>query len=283
MSKSSAPAIVAAAVTLFAQAALAQRLPDHPRAFVEDLAGVIAVATEQRLNTLLHELQQKTGAELVVLTVESTGDQDIGDFSLQTAERWKLGQQGKDNGVLVAIAIRNRKYSIEVGYGLEHILPDQFCGSIGREHFQPYFRRGDYSGGIEQGVRALVSKVAASENVRLDTPRPRAVPAVPLPRMGGVGRALLGCCCTTWPFVLVLIVAAMGAMRGRGYRYWGYSGPPWWWWLLLAGSMSSGRRRGGWSGGFGGGSFGGGFGGGGGGFSIGGGGSFGGGGARGGW
>ena len=102
----------------------AQELPAQPRDFVVDLAGVIDRPTFQRLNGFLVELEQKTGTQIIVLTVNSTGGVPIRDFGLQTGEKWKLGRKGKDNGVLIVIAVKDRQWTFEVGYGLEPMLPD---------------------------------------------------------------------------------------------------------------------------------------------------------------
>ena len=114
---------------------------DQPANYVVDLAGLIDPQTEADLNHNLRELEDKTTAQLVVLTIDSLEGEPIEKFSLRTAEKWALGQKGKDNGVLVTVAVQDRKYRIEVGYGLEAVLPDSLVGSIGRQQLVPYFRQ----------------------------------------------------------------------------------------------------------------------------------------------
>lgn len=134
---------------------------------VSDWAGVIDPETRGRLEGYLWELKQKTGAELAVATVGTTAGVPIEEYALRLAERSGLGQKGKDNGCLVLVAVQDRAYRIEVGYGLEGALPDGYVGDIGRGYFVPYFRLGQYAKGIEQGVVAIAQKIAADRGVTL--------------------------------------------------------------------------------------------------------------------
>ena len=118
---------------LVVSVALPAGIPDKPQKYVVDLAGIVDDATENRLNGYLQELEQKTTAQMVVLTILSLEGESIEDFSITIAhDKWKLGQKGKDNGLLFLISVKDRKYRIEVGYGLEGVLPDSLVGSIGR-------------------------------------------------------------------------------------------------------------------------------------------------------
>jgi uncharacterized protein len=139
--------------------------PAIPRDYVVDLAGVMDDNVKVQLNALLHELEQKTTDQVLVLTVQSLDGEEIRSFGLKTAEKWKLGQKGKDNGALLIVAVQDRKYTIEVGYGLEGILPDSLVGTIGREYLVPYFRKGDYSSGISAATLAVIQTIAAQEGV----------------------------------------------------------------------------------------------------------------------
>jgi len=231
--------------------------PDVPRDYVVDLAGVVRSDLKNDLNTYLQTLEQKTTAQVLVLTVQTLDNQGIEDFALNTKEKWKLGQKGKDNGVLIVVAVQDRKYRIEVGYGLEGVLPDSLVGSIGREYFVPYFRQGDYSSGIYTGTVAVIRTIAAHEGVSIAPGAGQAQPQgamtrKPLSVFNKIMMAVLGI------IALVLFITHPGQC----------------FLLILASSMGGGR--GGWSGG-GGGGFGGGS------FGGGGGGSGGGGGASGGW
>jgi uncharacterized protein len=246
-------------VTVFAfrAAASTPEPPAVPRDYVVDLAGVMSPDANARLNALLLELEQKTTAQVLVLTVQSLNGQSIEEFSFNTKEKWKLGQKGKDNGVLIVVAVEDRKYRIEVGYGLESVLPDSLVGSIGREYFVPYFRKGDYSGGISEGALAIARRIADYEGVSIAGGRgPSRQPEfVSLKPLSFMQKVLFGI------FLLAALILFITHPRQC--------------FLILLVSQMGGGRGGGWSGGgggFGGGSFGGG-----------GGGSSGGGGASGGW
>ena len=106
------------------QTARAQQTLPVPRNHVEDRANVMDTASERRIDGYLTELEQKTGAQIIVLTIDTTGGEDIFGFAMRHAETWKLGQKGKDNGLLIAVAVKDRKYQILPGYGLEGVLPD---------------------------------------------------------------------------------------------------------------------------------------------------------------
>ncbi len=267
--------IVALLSGLFCSSIAVAQPTDTPRTGIIDMAGVVDAQTEAGLNNWLLELEKKTGAQLKVLTIDSTRGRDAHSYAMETAKRWRLGKKEEDNGVLVMIAVADRKYAIVVGQGIEDTLPDLSTDSIARKYFVPNFRRGDYAGGIYQGTVALAKKVAADSGVRLS-----GAPPAPQRRSGRRARRGRGggIPCFSVLIVFILFGSILGGSRRRHYGAWSGRG------LLqgmLLGSVMSGLFRGGgsgWSGGsgFGGGGFGGGFGGGGGG-------SFGGGGSSGGW
>lgn len=227
-----------------------------PQRYVEDRANIVSNAVEKSLNGFLQELEQKTGAQMIVFTMNTTGDIPIETYAVELATKWKLGQKGKDNGVLVVIAKDDRAYRIEVGYGLEGVLPDSFCGTVGRTYFVPNFQKGHFSEGIFQGVVILVHKVAEESGVKIS-----GMPHISALRKKSVGRQ------NPYLSLLILLVIAPFLInyffnRRRHSSYW-WGGPP----IIFGGTRGFGS---GGSGGFG--SFGGG-----------GGGSFGGGGASGRW
>lgn len=248
-------------------------IPD-PGTFVVDAAGIIDAQTERQLEGWLRELEQKTTAQVKVFTVPTIEGEDFFGFVQRHAELWKLGQEGKDNGVLIAVAIRERKDRIHVGYGLESVLPDSWCGSLRRKDLVPYFKEGRFADGLFRGTVAIANKVADSANVKL-TGIPQYRHQYRRGRPGGMA------CGGVMPLFVMIIVFSSMSRRARHRGRWGGGGlgRGLFWGLMLT-SMLGGR------GSFGGGGFGGGFGGGlGGGFggSFGGGGGFGGGGAGGSW
>lgn len=246
--------ILIASTTAFAVA-----LPERPASYVVDLAGVVEDRAELRLSGLLQELEQKTTAQVIVLTVDTLDGIPIEDYSLQVAEKWKLGQKGVDNGVLVVFAIRDRKYRFEVGYGLEGLLPDSLVGSIGRQYVVPYFKKGDYTNGVASAALAVAGIIAEDRGVEI-TGMPRLGPG----RGYEGGRAgkpgIIG---TIFSILFFIALIYMFIRHPRLLL------------LLFLFSGMGGRRSWGGGGGFGGGGFGS--------FGGGGGGGFGGGGASGSW
>ena len=241
---------------LFLSVASAAEIESAPKTYVTDRADIIDSATEQKLIGLLQELEQKTGARIIVLTVQSTNGQDIHQFAFERADKWKLGANQKSASVLVVVAVKDRKYRFEVGYEWEGVLPDGYVGQVGRDYFVPHFKAGRYSQGVFEATAVLAQTIAADRGVTL-TGMPKLRPMAQRP---GLARILLG----FLPILFLLLVVGMSRSRHRNMLFWG----------LLAGSMMGGRRGYG-GGGFGGGGFGG--------FGGGGGGGFGGGGTSGGW
>lgn len=126
------------------------------RGRINDLAGMITADAAKRLEEGLRGFENETGHQIAVLTIPSLEGEDLEGFSIRVAETWKIGQKGFDNGAILLIARDDRKLRIEVGYGLEGVLPDAIASRIINEVIVPRFRANDYSGGIEAGVNALM-------------------------------------------------------------------------------------------------------------------------------
>jgi uncharacterized protein len=142
-------------------AAAAQGPFPAPSGYVNDFARVLDSGSKQALETLLRETEQKTSAEVVVATVPSLNGVTVEEYANRLFQQWGVGKKREDNGILVLVAPSEREMRIEVGYGLEPILPDGLAGQIIREAFLPRFRAGDYAGGIENGLRRIVLLVEA--------------------------------------------------------------------------------------------------------------------------
>ena len=138
---------------------VAAKIPE-PNGYVNDLAGVIDPQTSAAITNLVTELKQKTTAEIAVLTVNTTDGEDIFDYSMAVADKWKVGKKGKDNGVVMVFAIQDRKMHILVGYGLEGILNDAKVGRIEDQYIVPSFKQGNYGEGILHGVQAIAKVIA---------------------------------------------------------------------------------------------------------------------------
>ncbi len=216
-----------------------------PQGFVSDFAGVIDQPTRQRLTNLLRELQEKTGAEIAVVTVQTTQPLSPFDYAMKVADAWKPGAKGKDNGVVFLVATQDRKMYILTGYGVEGILPDGKVGAIQDEYIVPAFKQGDYAHGIAEGTRVMASLIAQEYGVTL-----AGVPVVAVSERQGHGRQLDPSLAMLLAFILaaVLLSAFTGTRRSRYSRFGG-------------GRTYGGGMGGGFGGGFGGGGSGGGFGG----------------------
>lgn len=136
---------------------------DKLTGFVNDEADVISPEYEQALNQVLYDLKLNTSAEMAVATVKTTGDVPIEEYSINLAHN-VLGEKEKDNGILVLLAVDDRAYRIEVGYGLEPIINDALAGRIGREVMAPRFREGNYEQGLLDGVLAISSVLRKSKS-----------------------------------------------------------------------------------------------------------------------
>lgn len=260
-------------IIVFAASALpAEVTVKDPGTFVVDRANIINSTMESRMEAWLKELEQKTTAQVKVLTVPSLEGESAFDFSHRHAELWKLGRQGKDNGVLIVVALKERRYFIQVGNGLEGLLPDSWCGTLLRQELVPYFKKNQFSEGLFRVSATIANRIAADANVTLTgMPKFQQVRRARRVRPGGVA------CGGMMPLFILLIVFSSASRRSRHRGRWGGGG---FLQAMLIGSVMSNMLGGGrgsrWGGG---GGFGGGFGGG----SFGGGGGFGGGGAGGGW
>ncbi|MCR4742836.1 MAG: TPM domain-containing protein [Treponema sp.] len=134
---------------------------------VNDYANIINQNTEEEIVNYLKSLEDSTGIQMVVLTIPSLQGDDITSFSIKAAEKWQIGRKDKDDGALLLVALQERLVRIEVGYGLEGKLTDAKCGLIIRNVIIPEFKDGDYSSGIEKGIKNMVG--IASDNAELIT------------------------------------------------------------------------------------------------------------------
>ncbi len=132
---------------------------------VNDYANIINGHEEQQIEKYLTDLENTTGIQLAVLTIPTLKGEDLASFAIKTAETWKLGQEGKDNGALLLVAYQERQVRIETGYGLEDKLTDAKCGRIIRNVIIPEFKDGDYSQGILKGIMNMGG--IASDNQEL--------------------------------------------------------------------------------------------------------------------
>src|SRR5215471_7005885 len=267
-------AVLLCASLLAASLALAEDIKSiHPTGYVTDLAGVIGREKKAALEALGTELEQKTGAQMAIVTVRSLDGDSVDSYAVDLYKQLGIGSKKDSRGVLLLLAPNDRKYRIEVGYGLEPVINDARAGDAGRA-MVPFLRQGDYGDAIVTTAWQLGKYIADDANVTLSGQPP--VRRVRNSNRGG-GIPIF------WIIVgVIMLFSFLGrASRGGGFRGGGSGGSGLLWFLLGMMANSGGGSRGGWGGGgFGGGSSGWGGGGGFGGF---GGGSSGGGGASGSW
>lgn len=126
---------------------------------VNDHANILSAETRQELETRLQKQEDTTTNQIVLLTVSSLEGQPIEMFANEVFNTWKLGKAGKNNGVLLLIAVNDHQMRIEVGYGLEHALTDALSNRIIRNELTPFFKEEQYEKGIEAGINAIVGAV----------------------------------------------------------------------------------------------------------------------------
>lgn len=178
---------------------------------VNDYAGVLSAQQHEQLSTMLLAQEKETSNQVVILTVSSLNGEEIEPYANEIFHTWKLGQAGKDNGVLIVLAIKERKMRIEVGRGLEGALTDAIASQIIRREMTPRFKSGDFAGGLSAAVSAIQLAVKgeyAPKGGNVNFP--------------GAGGAVAG----GWPWwvwviivvvvILILLAIALGNIPTRG-------------------------------------------------------------------
>jgi len=150
-----------AVIVIVLLSGMAARALDVPalRGRVNDYAGVMAPDQTRGLESQLAQFERDTGHQVAVLTIPTLDGEDIEGFSIRVAESWKIGKKGFDNGVILVVAVKDRRLRFEVGYGLEGVLPDAIASRIISDYIVPRFRAQDYSGGIVAGVDAVLKVI----------------------------------------------------------------------------------------------------------------------------
>jgi uncharacterized protein len=261
---------IALAIVIVTLGTTAQAQPAPPAltGTVNDFAKVIDESSERELERRAQALHRATGDTVVIATVQTFQPYaDIREYAVKMFENHGrgIGERGKDNGLLIVVAVEDRKVGIEVGYGLEGFVTDGFAGQTIREAILPPFRQGQYGRGLVAGTTRVIGRIAEGRGQPLQD-LPTAVPAPAARPRQDFAHALR-------VVLFILFIIFMVSRRSRRRRHWGVG--PWSGWNSGVGPFGSGH--GGFGGGFGG------FGGGGGGFGGFGGGRSGGGGASGGW
>ncbi len=214
--------------------------------FVTDTADVIDPSSAAAIAVIAEELRQRTGAEIAILTVPTTGEESTFDYAMRVAESWRVGSKDRDEGVLIVVAVADRRLQILTGYGVEGALPDGWVGELRDTVLGPAFRGGRYGPGLLAATDAIARRVAADRGVELSGLAPAAAPPPEGDALGAV--ALL------FFLILFALVSTLGQrLGGQRGSHRQTSGA----WGSAAHGSTFGSGRGGF-GGFGGGSFGGG-------------------------
>lgn len=248
--------LVASALVSFAQQSVSIdaiiKTPPNPARLVNDYANKLTQDQRETLERKLVRFDDSTSTQITVVIVNSTEGRDIADVAIEIGRSWGVGGKKNNNGVVLLIAITDRKLNISPGYGLEKVLPDLTCQQIIQDVIRPSFRGDDYYGGIDRGTDAIIQASRGEYSAPKDYRRRSS--------SAPIGKIIV-------IIVLVVVFLALtsggggggGFMSRRGYR--GFGGFP----VIFPGggggggwSGGGGSSGGGGFGGFGGGSFGGG-------------------------
>jgi len=142
------------------------KIPDAV-GYVNDFAGVISPENINNLNFYLKELDNKTGAEIAVVTLASLQGNSVEDVALDIGRVWGVGKKEKDNGIVILVATGDKKMRIEIGYGLEGVIPDGKAGRIRDDYMIPFFKQGNMEQGIIKGTVAVASVIATAYQVKM--------------------------------------------------------------------------------------------------------------------
>ena len=228
--------------------AWAQQLPPELTQPVNDFANVIDPQSEAELDRRIRELKQASGDVVIIATIDTFQPDyaTLREYAVRMFENRGrgIGDKGKDNGLLVVVAVKDRRVEVEVGYDLEQFITDGYAGEVSRTAMAPYFARGEYGVGLLEGATRMISRIAEARGVTLTgVPRPAAETGAPFVM-------------SPWMIILIIVIILLmnsgGGRRSRmrrGPPHWG--GGSWSGWNSGVGPFGGGGRIGG--GGFGGG------------------------------
>ncbi|MGC1241121.1 MAG: TPM domain-containing protein [Chryseosolibacter sp.] len=211
-------------------AAAQLKVPELWTGRIHDEASILTPAFGSELEQQLKLYEDSTSNQIAVLIIPSLQDMPIEEYALQVAETWKLGQADKDNGVLLLIALNDRKVRIEVGEGLEGVLPDAVCNQIIRNEMAPRFRENNYEGGIRAAVTAMIQAIGGEYEMEQGPVSSRRG------RKGSIWVTLI-------VLMIIILISRMGGGRGNHRRGGWSSGAGWY-----GGGFSGGRGGGGFGG-----------------------------------
>jgi len=210
----------------------AETMPPKPDRYFNDYAGVVDRTTASEMNEQLAQFERDTSTQIVVAIYRTMqSESSVADYTQRIAQTWGVGRQGRNNGAVLFVFVENRQMFIQTGYGVEGALPDAICFDITHNVIAPFFKKGDYTGGLQAGVTAMMQAVRGEYK---GTGRTRQEEESGKESAFPLGLAIL---------LLIIIFLIMSSLRRnvrRGYGYSGWGGP------YIGGFGGSG---GGWSGG----------------------------------
>jgi len=244
--------ILAFLFTLLYTGGFSQDYPAKPNKLVNDYTGTLSAAQLAQLENKLVAFDDSTSTQVAIAIIKSVGEYDINEYALGLGRSWGVGGAGKNNGVMIVVALGDRKVAIQTGYGVEGALPDIITKRIIDNEIKPFFKEGDYYAGLDAGTTAII-KYTKGEYKNDNPKKPSG--------KGGVGGGLI--------LIIIIVIIAIIIRRGGGGSGGnqviggrGVGNALFWGMLLGSSGRSSGgggsSSGGGGFGGFGGGSFGGG-------------------------
>ncbi|MFD2584668.1 TPM domain-containing protein [Pedobacter vanadiisoli] len=239
-------------LSLFFSFAFSQDFPERPNTLVNDYANVLSADQKQALESKLVAFNDSSSTQIAIAILKSVGDYDINEYAVELGRKWGVGQKGKNNGIMIVVAVGDRKISIQTGYGLEGALPDIYAKRIIDDDIKPNFRASNYYAGLDEATTSIIKYVRGE--YKNDNPKVSK-------SKGGSGSIII---------IIIIVIVIIIIMRkggGGGSQVIGGRGASnALFWAMLFGSGGGGRDSGwgggssggGGFGGFGGGSFGGG-------------------------
>src|SRR5512139_2954800 len=188
-------AVALVVLLLLAAPALALEVPSAPQGRVSDYTGALTVDQRRNLEEKLARFEEETANQIAVVIIPTLAGDSLEDYSIRLAEKWRIGRKRKDNGVILLVVLQDRKIRMEVGYGLEGVLPDSLAGDIIRREIAPRFGQGQFYQGIQSGVDAIMAATKGEYR--------------PASRTGRGGGSL------SWIWVILFVLFVLSATAGN--------------------------------------------------------------------
>lgn len=214
----------------------------QPQGYVSDFAHALDAPGAQALENYCARVERATGVQMAIVLLDSLDGEPVEDVTNTLFRQWGVGKKGKDNGLMLLLAVKDRKQRAEIGYGLEPVISDGYAGGVLRG-IRPILRQGNYSGALLAAAQQFGSRIAEAEGVAIEGESPRSGRGIP-----GSGGGIPFPAIVIGLIVLLLLGRMIGGGRGGGGGTGFLTG------MILGNLMG---RRGGWGGGWSGGGFGG--------------------------